>query len=173
MEALALSEDALAVLRAISQAGFSYQRTKELCLAAKWKLVDDKLDLGYVAFRMGMAPGQDFPARLAVEVAESGCAPRASVPLFYFEDYDTERVPFDLAFRSLSEQLACVLGQPSSVGEYTYPHRAGWLYSYCWWSLPDATLALLQDEFDIQFGMDITLWVFPAHATVAVPVSCT
>jgi hypothetical protein len=170
MAAVALSDDAVALLRAISRAGFGYQLTTELCQAAGWKLVDDELDLGYVAFRMGMDPGQDFPARLAVEVAESG-PPRAFVPLFCFEDYDTEREPFDLAFRSLSRQLACFLGTPTSVGEYTYPHREGWPYSYHWWSLPDATLVLVQDEFDIQFGMDVTLWMLPAHAPLAVPVS--
>jgi hypothetical protein len=171
MEAVALSDDAVAVLRAISRAGFGYQHTKELCQAGGWKLVDDELDVGYVAFRMGIAPGQGFPARLAVEVAEGGRPPRAFVPLFCFEEYDTEREPFDLAFRSLSGQLACVLGPPISVGEYTYPHREGWPYSYHWWSLPDATLVLVQDEFDIQFGMDITLWVLPAQAPLAVPVS--
>jgi hypothetical protein len=64
-----------------------------------------------------------------------------------------------------------VLGPPSSFGEYTYPHREGWPYSYSWWSLADATIVLVQDEFDIQFGMDISLWVLPAHAAVAVPVS--
>lgn len=46
MEAVALSPDAAAVLRAISRAGFSYQHTKELGQAAGWKLVDDELDLG-------------------------------------------------------------------------------------------------------------------------------
>lgn len=171
MKAVAPSHDAVAVLRAISRAGFSYRRTKDLCQAARWKLVDDQLDLGYVAFDMGMAPGEDFPRRLNVEVRESGRPPRAFVPLFYFEEYDVNREPFDQAYRSLTEQLASVLGPPSSFGEYTYPHRKGWRYFYSWWSLADAAFVLAQDEFDIQFGMDVTLWVLPANAKVAVPVS--
>jgi hypothetical protein len=171
MEAVAPSHDAVAVLLAISRAGFSYERTKELCEAARWKLVDDELDLGYVAFDMGMAPGQDFPNRLAVEVRESARRPRAFVPLFYFEEYDVHREPFDQAYRSLSEQLAGILGPPSSSGEYTYQHREGWQYFYTCWSLIDATFVLVQDEFDIQFGMDVTLWVLPADVAVAVPVS--
>jgi hypothetical protein len=118
-----------------------------------------------------MATGQDFPCRLGVEVAESGRPPRAFVPLFCFEEYDVDRGPFDLAYRSLREQLAGVLGPPSSFGEYTYPHREDWRYSYSCWSLTDATFVLAQDEFDIQFGMDVTLWVLPANAPVAVPVS--
>jgi hypothetical protein len=171
MEVAVPSHDAVAVLRAISRAGFSYQQTKELCQAAGWKLVDDELDLGYVAFDMGMAPGPDFPRRLAVEVSESGRPPRAFVPLFYFEDYDVEREPFDRAYRSLSARLTSVLGPPASFGEYTYPHRESWRYSYSWWSLTDATFVLVQDEFDLQFGMDVTLWVLPPNAAVAVPVS--
>ncbi len=170
MDAVVLSHDVVAVLRAIARAGFSYQHTMELSRDAGWTLVDDEPDLGYVAFRMGMSPVQDFPYRLAVEVAESGRPPRAFVPLFYFEDYDVEREPFDRAYRSLSEQLAGVLGPPSSSGEYTYPHQEDWPYAYSWWSLPDATIVLVQDEFDIQFGMDVTLWVLPAHTTVALPV---
>jgi hypothetical protein len=170
MEAVALSHEAVAELRAIARAGFSYRPTKELCQAAGWKLDDDELDLGYVTFRMGMSPDQDFPYRLSVLVAESGKSPRAFVPLFYFEDYNIEREPFDQAYRLLSEQLAGVLGCPSSLGEYAHPHREDWPYSYSWWSLSDATLVLLQGELDIQFGMDISLWVLPAHAAVAVPV---
>jgi len=171
MEAVAPSHDAVAVLRAISRAGFAYQQTKDLCQAAKWKLVDDELDLGYVAFNMGIAPGDDFPRRLVVEVSESGRPPRAFVPLFYFEEYDVQREPFDEAYRALCEQLTGVLGQPTSSADYSYPHREGWRYLFIWWSLPDATCVLVQDEFDIQFGMDVTLWVLPANAAVAVPVS--
>ena len=171
MKVVAPSHEAIAVLRAISQAGFGYQRAKDLCRAARWELVDDELDLGYVGFEMGAAPGQDFPRRLAVEVMESGRPPGAFVPLFYFEDYDVEREPFDRAFQSLSEQLVVVLGPPSSSGDYTYLHRTGWRYFYTWWSLPDAALVLVQDEFDIQFGMDVTLWVLPADAPITVPVT--
>src|SRR5438094_7587731 len=113
MEAIAPSGNAIAVLRAISQAGFRYERTKELAEAAKWWLVDDELHLGYVAFNMRPAPGKAILRRLTVEVSESGRLPRAFVPLFYFEGYDVQREPFDLVYRLLSKQLASVLGVPS------------------------------------------------------------
>ncbi len=171
MEVVAPSRDAAVVLRTLSRAGFGYQRTKELCEAAGWKLLDDELDLGYVAFEIRLEHNHDIRRRLAVEVSESGRPPRAFVPLFYFEEYDLERKPFDQAYWSLSEQLARVIGPPSSSGEYTYPHREGWFFSFSWWSLGDATLVLVQDELDIQFGMDITLWVLPAGAEVRVPLS--
>jgi hypothetical protein len=171
MQAIAPSNNAVSVLRAIARAGFAYGKTKELAGAAGWKLVDDELSLGYVRFDMHLAPHQDSRRPLAVEVRESGKPPRAFVPLFGFDDYEFDREPFDRAYRSLTEQLAGALGPPSRVGEYSYRHREGWPYSYAWWSLADATFALVQDEFDIQFGMDISLWVLPAGAAVEVPVS--
>ncbi len=164
MEAVAPSHDAVAVLRAIARAGFGYQRTKDLCHAARWKLIDDEIALGYVAFDMGLVPSESFPRRLVVEVRESSRPPRAFVPLFYFEEYDVHREPFDQAYWSLTEQLASILGPPSSSGEYTYPHRQGWPFFFSWWSLTDGAFVLVQDEFDIQFGMDVTLWVLPANA---------
>src|SRR5579859_2081204 len=102
MEAVAPSGDAVAVLRAIARAGFRYDRTKELAQAAGWKLVDDELELGYVAFSMRLVRGQDVCCRLAVELRENSGHPRAFVPLFCYEEYDTEREPFDDAYRSLA-----------------------------------------------------------------------
>ena len=171
MEVVAPSDDDVAVLRAISRAGFSYQPTKMLGEAAGWKLVDDELDLGFVAFDMHLGPGKNVRSRLAVAVSESGRPPLAFVPLFYFEEYDVRREPFDQAYRSLSEQLVRILGSPSSSGQYDYPHRKNWPYSYSWWSFADATLVLVQDEFDIQFGMDVSLWVLLTGAAVKVPIN--
>jgi hypothetical protein len=171
MDAIAPSDDDVAVLRAIARAGFSYEQTKTLGAAAGWKLVDDEFELGYVAFEMRLGSGNDASSRFAVEVRECGRPPRAFVPLFYFDDYDVRREPFDRAYRSLSEQLLRIVGSPSLSGEYSYAHRKNWLYSYNWWSLPDATLVLVQDEFDIQFGMDVSLWVLPAGAAAKLPVS--
>jgi hypothetical protein len=171
MDVVAPSEDGLVVLRAISRAGFVYQSTKALGKAAGWKLVDDELGLGFVAFEMPLGSDGKCVGRLAVEVVESGRRPRAFVPLFYFEDYAIRREPFDKAYQSLSEQLAGILGSPSSSGEYGYRHRRDWSYAYSWWSFSDATLVVVQDEFDIQFGMDVTLWALPAGAAVEVPVS--
>jgi len=70
----------------------------------------------------------------------------------------------------LAEQLAGFLGAAARSGVYSYPHRAGWPYSFAGWALADATLVLVQDEFDIQFGMDVTLWVLPAGTAIEAPV---
>jgi hypothetical protein len=170
VDAIAPSDEAVAILRAISRSGFAYSRTKELAGAAGWRLIDDELDLGYVRFAIRLDHGRNDRRLLSVQVRESGRPPWAFVPLAYFEEYETERKPFDQAYRSLSERMAGIVGSPSSAGEYSYPHREGWPYSYCWWSLSDATFVLVQDEFDIQFGMDVSLWVLPEGAAVELPI---
>jgi hypothetical protein len=38
------------------------------------------------------------------------------------------------------------------------------------WVLADSTITLVQDELDIQFGMDVTLWIQPAGTKIEVPV---
>lgn len=171
MEPIAPSGPVLALLRAIAYTGFAYGLTKELARTAGWTLVDDELGLGYVRFSVRLGPTPETVRPLAVEVREGGQRPRAFVPLFYFDDYESEREEFDEAFRILSQQLAGTLGPPSESGSYNYPHRMDWSYFYSWWALPDATFVLGQDEFDIQFGMDVSLWVFPAGESVRLPVS--
>ncbi|HVS39061.1 MAG TPA: hypothetical protein VMS17_26115 [Gemmataceae bacterium] len=170
MAVVAPTEPLVVVLRAISRAGFAYTPTKALCEAAGWRLVDDEPDLGYVRSDMLLAAGSDERRPVSVLIAESNKPPFAFVPLFYFEEYHEGREPFDLAFRALAEQLAGFLGAATRSGVYSYPHRAGWSYSFAGWALADATLVLVQDEFDIQFGMDVTLWVQPAGAAVEAPV---
>jgi len=65
-----------------------------------------------------------------VLIAESNSPPWAFVPLFYFEVYDDGREPFDRAFGSLAQQIAGFLGAATRSGVYSYPHRAGWSYSF-------------------------------------------
>ncbi|MBN9523819.1 hypothetical protein J0H58_35795 [bacterium] len=170
MEVVAPSDEAIAILRAISRAGFAYAPTKAVCQTAEWGLVDDEPDLGYVRFAMHAGAGPDQSRLLSVRVAETGHPPWAFVPLYYFEEYRQGRGPFDGAFRSLSVHLAGHLGEASRVGSYGYPHRAGWSYSFAGWALADATLVLVQDELDIQFGMDVTLWVQPTGTVIEAPV---
>ena len=170
MEAVAPSEPAVAVLRAVSRAGFAYAPTKALCDAAGWRLVDDEPELGYVRYDMLLVAGSDELRPLSVLTAESGNTPWAFVPLFYFEEYDEGREPFDRAFHMLAEQLARFLGGMVRSGDYSYRHRAEWSYLFAGWELADATLVLVQDEFDIQFGMDVTLWVQPAATAIQAPL---
>jgi hypothetical protein len=172
MEAIAPSEAAVAVLREIARAGFDYAQTKTMCEAAGWELEDDEPDLGYVSYFMRLTPSSEEQRRLSVQIANPyGVTPSAFVPLFFFDDFDQSRAPFDTAFRSLADQFVAIQGEASRVGEYSYPGRAKWAYSFAGWQLPEATLLLVQDYFDGQFGMDVTLWVMPAGSPVEVPVS--
>lgn len=170
MEVLVPTEPVVAVLRAIARAGFAYAATRSLCETAGWRLVDDERDLGYVRYNMPLATGSEELWLLMVLLAERNSPPWAFVPLFSFEEYDTGRKPFDMAFRTLAEGLTGMLGTATLTGEYEYPHRAGWSYSFSGWSLADAVLVLVQDEFDIQFGMDVTLWILPAGTHIQVPM---
>jgi len=105
-----------------------------------------------------------------VLIAENRYSPCAFVPLYYSDEYEKDRGPFDAAFGSLTEQLAGFLVTAPRSGVYSYAHRPEWSYSFAGWSLNDLTLRLVQDEFDIQFGMDVTLWVQPAGAATEAPV---
>jgi hypothetical protein len=170
MNPVAPSEATVTVLRAVSRAGFAYAPTKATCAAAGWHLVEDEPDWGYVNYEVLLAADSDEYRPLTVLIAESGRTPCAFLPLFYFDDYDEGRKAFDGAFRALAEKLGRSLGASSRSGQYGYAHRAGWPYSFTGWALADATFLLVQDEFDIQFGMDVTLWVQPAGTVVAAPV---
>ncbi len=171
MDAVVLSSHDIGILRAISRAEFRYQATKKIAEAASWRIVDDEVDLGYAAFEMRLGPQGSVRRRLAIEVKESGRPVLAFVPLFYFDEYESQREPFDRAFHSSFEHMTEFLGAPLQTGEYTYGHRPNWPHSFAWWSLSNVTVVLVQDEFDIQFGMDLTLWILPPDAAVKLPVS--
>jgi hypothetical protein len=75
-----------------------------------------------------------------------------------------------LQYAQFSDQLEVILGPPSRTGSYYYHHRRECPYSFSWWGLKDASLALVQDEHDIQFGMDVSLWVLPEGIEVRLPI---
>lgn len=108
---------------------------------------------------------------MGVEVSGDGRRPRAYLPLFHFEDYEDGRIVFDRVYDSLLQQTADLLGQPLLSGLYENLHRPGWPYKYAWWPLAKSTFALVQDEYDIQFGMDVSLWVLPGGVAFEMPVS--
>jgi hypothetical protein len=63
-----------------------------------------------------------------------------------------------------------ILGQPRREGTYEFPHRTGWPYGFRAWRVPEEQVILLQDEHDIQFGMDVSLWFFSAEPDVSIPL---
>ncbi|WP_435016247.1 hypothetical protein TA3x_003811 [Tundrisphaera sp. TA3] len=167
MQGVPPSHAALSVLRDIARSGFSYAPTKALAEAAGWDLRDDEPGLGYVRFDRRMTAESDEGCPLSVMVNGGEHPPFAYVTLAWFEDYEVERGPFDEMFRIPYESLTSILGESSQSGHY---HQVDWDYSFAGWTLPDCTLILVQDELDIQFGMDVSLWALPAGRLIALPV---
>ena len=58
-----------------------------------------------------------------------------------------------------NETTGC-FGAPTASGYRQLSFRM-WPYAYQRWSLPEGEFTLVQDEFDIQDGMDVTLWMQP------------
>jgi hypothetical protein len=170
MEVVTPSDSLITLLRDISHANFRYASTKDLCDKAGYRLEYDEPDLGFVRCIIPLPICSDAQAYMSVQIAEKNKTASAFIPLFYFEEYEKSRVQFDDAFCTLKSMLASLVGPASMSGKYSYPHRSDWYYSFTGWELPDITLVLVQDEFDIQFGMDITLWAQPARSAVTVPI---
>jgi hypothetical protein len=165
---ITFSSDHVSALRSVAKAGFGLDNAKKLALSARWQLTDGELDLGYLRFDIQILVG-DSPRSLVVEFGKDDGPSFAFVPLLCFPDTNEQLTAFNAAFQSASTALQYVLGPPSDSGQYGYAHRK-WHYSYCWWSLPEAELVLVQDEFDIQDGLDITLWILSAGTPRNLPV---
>src|SRR5579871_669510 len=158
-----ISRTHLDALRLVAKNRFDPASTTATASATNWKLTDGDAASGYFRFDIDLLAGESARS-LVVEISETEKKRFAFVGLYCFPELPDreEQIPaFDQAFRFVAEQLEQILGKSTAAGRYSYPHRT-WDYSYCWWSLPEAELALVQDEFDIQDGLDVTLWIFPA-----------
>jgi hypothetical protein len=176
MNPIVPSRDQFDVLRGIAGAGFDYSATKRLCSGAGWKLLVDEPDAGFVQFNLWVARGPENQRLLSVGTPELDGPPHVYLPLYYFpeeEGCDPEeyaRTPFDEAFRRLAEGTNVILGEAHREGTYEYPHRPGWAYNFRIWRVPEAQVVLVQDEHDIQFGMDVSLRLFAAKPDVSIPL---
>lgn len=169
MSSQTISASDLGVIRAIANAGFTYSSAKELAAAAHWELDQDEPSLGYLRFNVGLIAGEP-PLSLVVEFGMDDRPAFAFIGLYGVPERDQHEAEFAAYFNAADQALQRSLGTPTSAGTYGYPHRT-WLYNYSWWSLTDASLALVQDEFDIQSGFDVTLWVFRPGTPKRMPVS--
>lgn len=175
MKALSPDEALLGALRAIARADFDIEAAKRIGAAAGWELAGE--EPGFVRYGVDPAGRREQGHLLSVCRRPEDRGPFAFVTLFFFEEgrdeelEDIDRAPFDRAYRRLAKKLSGLLGPPSRSGKYDYPHNDGWPYLYSWWRLEDCGVALVQDEFDIQFGMDVSLWVLPAGTEITLPVS--
>jgi hypothetical protein len=83
--------------------------------------------------------------------------------------YDPGRRDFDLAFERAKSRITESLGLPWAQGQYVHDHRPDWTYSYATWPGPAGVLILRQDELDIQFGMEVNVWVQPWDSATPLP----
>lgn len=164
------------VLRGIAGAGYEYSATKKLCAGAGWQLVEDEPDVGFVQYCLWLGSGLDNQRLLSVGTPEIDGAPHVYLPLFYFPEdeggvpEESDRNPFDQAYRHLADGLSMILGEANHSQTYLYRHRPGWPYSFRIWRVPEAQIILLQDEHDIQYGMDISVWFFSPESDISVPL---
>lgn len=163
----------IASLRAMASARFGHDSTVQIGANAGWQLTEDEPD--FVQFFVNLGGKRKDRRLLTVGFREANETPYGFLTLFDFEGPEddatiVDRSPFDGAFETLVEQLANSIGPPVETGTYRYSHRPEWPYSFGWWRLDDSTFALVQDERDIQFGMDVTLWFFPAEFEVHFPI---
>lgn len=139
----------------------SFDEFRDVLVANGIRIVDDETDLGFIAFvykdhYSGFTRnGHSF----------------ARVVLGFFDDTEFEdRSGFDSAFDRVSKEIQALNGPPRHNGHHRYPHRReGQHYSFCVWRLEHCWLALKQDEYDIQFGLDLTLQYIYSDAD-SVPV---
>jgi hypothetical protein len=177
MNPIVPSRSQFEVLREVAGSGFNHVATKRLCCGSGWELIEDEPNLGFVRYSLSVGPDHQDRRLLSVGTANTEGILYIYLPLFYFPEEDAahhsenDRTRFDEAFRRLRESSEVELGRPERTGTYEYPHRSDWAYSYCVWRLPEAQVILLQDEHDIQFGMDVSLWLFPVEPDVSFPLS--
>jgi hypothetical protein len=172
------SQDQFDVFRQIAGAGFEHTASKRLCSGAGWQLVEDEPDMGILQYFLCVAPSGEGRRLLGVCTPAAQGGPFIHLPLLYFPDEfeggdpaEHDRTSFDEAFCRLFDGVAAILGRPGRDGTFEYPHCSGWPYSFRVWRIPEAQVVLLQDEFDIQFGMDISLWLFPPEPDVSLPLA--
>jgi len=122
---------------------------RQLLVAHEIEIADEEPDLGFIAFYFGGLYGN---------FTRNGHH-YAHVPLLYHDDTNlTDRSSFDAEYHRIRELITGTHGKPTQEGQHVYAHRQpNHFYLYSVWPLQHCRLALLQNEYDIQFGLDLSL----------------
>jgi hypothetical protein len=152
-----ISAEEFETLRSIARAGDDYAAIKELVAATGWKVDEDDTDLGFL--RIFLHDSDNY-YRLIIGYRDPERPPYSLLTFGLFPDSEEHLDAFNSAFHSAAETIAQYIGAPTVSGEYQPTHRK-WSYAHYRWSLPEGEFTLVQDEFDIQEGMDVTLWIQP------------
>jgi hypothetical protein len=150
-------------LFALTAATLEPEEVQQRCLSRGWKVVEYRPEDGVARFEMadGLSAVVDSGKQGGI-----GGRPILHLPLYYWpEDEGPQpsnldgRGEFDAAFAAARQVTIGCLGEPFGTGTYEYRHRPGWPYSYAVWPGERAFFIILQDEIDIQFGMDVSIWL--------------
>jgi hypothetical protein len=153
-----ISAEEFETLRSIARAGDDYAAIKQLLAGTNWEIEEDDTDLGFL--RIFIPDETDECYRLIIGYRDPERPPYSLLSFYVFPDSEENLAAFNSAFHSVAETIAQYLGAPTVSGEYQPTYRK-WSYAHYRWSLPEGEFTLVQDEFDIQDGMDVTLWIQP------------
>lgn len=153
-----ISAKDIQVIRSIVRAGSDYDAIKYLLASTHWEIDADEVDLGFL--RVFLPDANDKYYRLIICYCDPDRPPFCLLTFSLFPDSKDHLAAFNAGFDSAAETLTRYFGGPNASGQRQLSFRT-WPYSYRRWSLPEGEFTLVQDEFDIQDGMDVTLWMQP------------
>jgi hypothetical protein len=159
-----ISATDMSVLRSIARAGDDYEEIKRYVVTQSWKIVEDELDLGYMQVTIPSPTGSE-EYRLIIGYRDPQRPPYLLLSFFLFPDSQENIPAFNWAFRWAADVIGQILGPATVTGKHQLSFRS-WPYAYHRWSLPEAEFTLIQDEFDVQDGLDITLWIQPVGTSI-------
>jgi hypothetical protein len=158
-----ISAKEIDTLRSIAMAGDDYATIKRLLANTHWKIEEDEVDLGFLRI---LIPADLYDHYgLIIGYRDPDRAPYSFLTFACFPDAEKHIPAFNELFHSVADALTRHLGEPAVSANHRLSFRP-WSYSYCRWSLSEGEFTLVQDEFDIQSGLDVTLWIQPLGTTI-------
>lgn len=151
-------------LRSIARARDDYHTIKRLLAATEWEIDEDNARLGFL--RVFIPDTTDEYYRLIIGYRDPNHPPYSLLSFYLFPDSEEHLAAFNSAFNSTAAAMTGFFGAPTAKGDRRLSFRT-WSYAYHRWSLPEGEFTLVQDEFDIQEGMDVTLWIQPIGTPIA------
>ena len=158
-----ISANDIEILRSLARVGDNYVEIKRLLAGTQWDIEADEVDLGFL--RIFIPDATDKLYRLIIGYRDPDHPPYLILTLSVFPDLKETIAAFDSAFRTAAEAFTHSFGVPALSGKHQRSFRE-WSYAYQRWSLPEGEFTLVQAEFDIMEGLDVTLWIQPVGTPI-------